>query len=82
MKKRVPYEVIVAAKAGDSEAMGSIMKFYDPLMNHLCKESGTDANGRHYEKVNEDLKARLMQHMRKQIIEVYDITRQPPEKRA
>lgn len=79
MKKRVPYNIIVAAKSGDEEAMSYILKFYEPLINMLCKETGTDENGMHYEKLNEEWKSDLETHMMLQIINNYDIARQPPE---
>ena len=36
-QKRIPYEVIVDAKHGDSDSMQKILKYYEPYICHFSK---------------------------------------------
>ena len=42
MADLVPYHVILAAKAGDSEALEIILKHYDPLIIRYATRSARD----------------------------------------
>lgn len=75
---KIPFDTIVAAKAGDPDVLEKILNHYAPFIAKLSKEEGVDAHGRPYEVINEDVKAQLEAKLLMQIVMAYDLTKQPP----
>ena len=42
---RIPYETIVAAKSGDSDAIAEIVRHYEPYISHFAKRVMYDEGG-------------------------------------
>ena len=78
MAELIPYHVILAAKAGDGEAMDTILRHYDPLITQYATRPARDEYGNVYEVVDGDMKARIAADLVCQIIYNFDPTRPPP----
>lgn len=73
----VPYHVILAAKAGDSEALEIVIKHYDPLITKYATRSARDEYGNTYEVVDNDMKMRIVADLVYQIIYTFDPSKLP-----
>ena len=73
----VPYHVILAAKAGDSEALEIVIKHYDPLITKYATRSARDEYGNTYEVVDNDMKMRIVADLVYQIIYTFDPRKLP-----
>lgn len=77
MIKKVSYQTIVAAKAGDSLAMAKILRHYSGYINYYSRRTYIDKFGNHYEMVNEEIKQRIEAKLMYQIIDHFDPTKLP-----
>ncbi|MCC8046139.1 MAG: helix-turn-helix domain-containing protein [Clostridiales bacterium] len=55
----LPYEIIVAATAGDAAAVNIVLKHFEDYITKLSTRTGYDSAGRYYSFVNEDMRRRL-----------------------
>lgn len=78
MAELVPYHVILAAKAGDSEALEIILKHYDSLITKYATRPVRDEYGNAYEIVDRDMKLRIAADLVYQIIYNFDANKLPP----
>lgn len=78
MSKLIPYQTILAAKAGDSEAMTTIMRHYAHYIAYYSRRTFYDKYGNRYELVDEDIKQRIEAKLMYQIIYKFDPTQFPP----
>ena len=58
-KELLPLSVIRAARAGDSEAMDRILRYYEGYINKLSTRKFRDEFGRSYDCLDEYMKRRL-----------------------
>lgn len=77
-EKLIPYEVIIAAKNGDSEAMSQILHHYEPYIIRCSQRTLYDEYGNQYQVVDEEIKNRIQAKLMFQIIYDFDPFRQPP----
>ena len=58
--KLLPYEIIVRSTSGDTEAVGAVIKHFDPYINRLSMRPiwSTDGTKTYYQ-LNEDIKLDL-----------------------
>lgn len=77
MPKPVPYQTILAAKAGDSEAMAAILRHYSRYIIYYSRRTFFDRYGNRYELVDEDIKQRIEAKLMYQIIYKFDPMRFP-----
>lgn len=78
MSNLVPYHIILAAKAGDSEAMDVILKHYEPFIVQLSTRSAIDEYGNTYDVVDRYMKERIESDLKYQIICNFDSMKLPP----
>lgn len=78
MAELIPYQTILSAKAGDPEAIESIMRHYDKYIAYYSKRSYYDKYGNRYELVDQEIKQRIEARMMVLIIEKFDPTQMPP----
>lgn len=78
MSELIPYYMILAAKAGDQDAIETILKHYNPLITKHANRRTRDEYGNSYEIVDEDMKARIVAELLFQIIYNFDPTQLPP----
>lgn len=77
MNRKVSYQTIVAAKAGDSSAMAMILRHYSNYINFYSRRTYIDKFGDHHEIVNEEIKQRVEAKLMYQIIDRFDPTKLP-----
>lgn len=77
-EKLIPYEVIIGAKNGDSEAMSQILRHYEPYIARCSQRTLYDEYGNQYQVVDEEIKNRIQAKLMFQIIYDFDPFRQPP----
>lgn len=68
----LPYDTIVAASAGDSDALAEVLKHFDGLIATLATRTFYDTNGLSYRCVDHDLKERLRLKLVASIIRNFD----------
>ncbi len=71
-EKLIPYETIVAAKQGDSEAMSQILRHYEPYILRCSQRTFYDEYGNQYQVVDEEIKNRIQARLMYQIIYAFD----------
>lgn len=71
-KKLIPYEVIVAAKSGGSEAMRQILRHYEPYIARCSQRTLYDEYGNQYWVVDEEIKNRIQAKLMYQLIYDFD----------
>lgn len=79
MPNLIPYQTILAAKAGDSEAMSAILQHYSYYITYYSRRTFYDKYGNRYELVDEDIKQRIEAKLMYQIIYKFDPAQLPPE---
>lgn len=79
MRDLIPCETILAAKAGDFEAMDIVLKHYAPLITKHSIRVFYDKFGNCCEVVDEDMRQRIEAELAYQIIYHFDPTQLPPE---
>lgn len=76
-KRQIPYETILAATAGDPEAINFILRYFDRYIDansyHPRISGFPDSGGG----LNVEIKARIQEKLMQQIIYDYDPTRLP-----
>lgn len=77
MPKQVSYQTILAAKAGDGEAMTTILQHYSRYIMFYSRRTLFDQYGNPHESINEDIKQRIEAKLMYQIIEKFDPARVP-----
>lgn len=77
MSKHVSYQTILDAKAGDSEAISSILKHYTAYISAHSKRPFFDENGNRYELVDEEIYQRIEAKLIYQIINRFDPFQHP-----
>ncbi len=75
--KLIPYEVIVAAKRGDPDAMCRVLQHYDRYINACSRRRFYDEYGDPYTFVDEDIKNRIHAKLMFQIIYDFDLYKLP-----
>ena len=78
MSNLIPYHIILAAKAGDAEAMDAILKHYEPFITQLSTRSAIDEYGNSYNVVDRYMKDRIENDLKYQIIYNFNPTKLPP----
>ena len=78
MAELIPYHTILAAKAGDSDALEQILFHYDKLIAQYATRSTHDTFGNSYEMLDHDMKMRIAADLTYQIIYNFDPLRLPP----
>lgn len=78
MSNLISYQTILAAKAGDSEAMSAILRHYSHYIAYYSRRTFYDKYGNRYELVDEDIKQRIEAKLMYQIIYKFDPTLLPP----
>lgn len=79
MANLIPYHTILAAKAGDGEAMATILRHYAPYIIRFSKRSALNDSGNLVETVDEDIRQRIEAKLMYQIIYKFDPNRLPDE---
>lgn len=79
-EKLISYEVILAAKSGDSEAMSQILRHYEPYIARCSQRSFYDEYGNQYQAVDEEIKNRIRAKLMYQLIYDFDPFKLPAEK--
>lgn len=67
-REPLPLTVIHAAKAGDSEAIGRVLRYYEDYINKLCTRMLYDETGCPHRCVDEYMKRRLEAKLTQAII--------------
>lgn len=77
MDNKISYQIILAAKAGESIAMEQVLRNYDSYITMYAQRTMTDEYGNHRVAVDMELKGRLQSKLMLQIIYKFDPTRLP-----
>lgn len=75
---RIPYLTIVAAKAGDSEAMTAILIHFAPYIRSCSKRTFYDEHSNRYEFVDDEIRQRIEVKLMMGIVYKYDPDQLPP----
>ena len=75
--KRISYEIIVAAKHGDSDAMQYVLKYYEPYICHVSKRRKYIDEYNYIEVVDEDIKQQIETKLIMETILHFDINSFP-----
>ncbi len=78
MSRLIPYDTILAAKNGDSDAMQQVLRHYGPYIASFSKRTFKDEYGNRYDFVDEDIRQRIEAKLMKSIIEDFNPYKQPP----
>ena len=76
-QKRIPYEVIVDAKHGDSDAMQKILKYYEPYICHFSKRRKYIDEYNYVEVVDEEIKQQIETKLIMEIFLHFDLDSLP-----
>lgn len=79
-EKLIPYEVIVAAKGGDIEAMRQILRLYEPYIIRCSQRTFHDEYGNRYQVVDEEIKNRIQAKLIYQLIYDFNPFKRPSGK--
>ena len=77
MQGKISYEMILACKMGDQDALKAILKYYEPLIIEASKRITTTPEGEKLVTVDPDLKAYIESELSMKILLKYDLTRKP-----
>ncbi len=78
MRNLVPYQTILAAKAGDSDAIAAIINHYTPYITKLCTQTVWEANGCESVKIDDDMRQRIEAKLMYEIVYSFDPNKLPP----
>ncbi len=78
-EKLIPFEVIVAAKGGDGEAMRQILRHYEPYIARCSRRTFYDEYGNQYQVVDDEIKNRIQAKLMYQLIYDFNPFKLPPE---
>ncbi len=79
-EKLISYEVIVAAKGGDSEAMSQVLRHYELYITRCSQRTFYDEYGNRYQMVDEEIKNRIQAKLMYQLIFDFNPFKLPTEK--
>lgn len=79
MSNHIGYQTILAAKAGDSEAISSILRHYAAYISAHSKRPFFDEYGNRYELVDEEIRQRIEAKLIYQIVNKFDPYKSPGE---
>ena len=74
----VPYDVIIAAKKGDPDAMNTILAHYDSLIDFHSRRTLYDEYGNPHKAIDPDIKQRICAKIIDKVINNFDPYRLPP----
>lgn len=77
MSKLIPYHIIFAAKAGDKEAMDTILKHYDSFFTQLSTRPALDQYGNSYNIVDKHMKDQIISACLHEFIYTFDPMKLP-----
>lgn len=77
MRKRIPYQIIAAAKDGDGEAMDSILRHYDDYINYYSRRECIGKNGMPRLDVNEDIRQQVTTKLIIAVVRNFNHTKLP-----
>lgn len=77
MSKPISTKIILAAKAGDSEALAAIARHYAPYITALSKRPFHDEYGSYYDLVDEEIRHQIESRLLYQIVYSFDPYRIP-----
>lgn len=77
MGNKISYGTIVLAKSGDSNAMQSILRYYEHYINLHALRTFYDEYGTRHEIIDDDIRQRIEAKLIYQIIQKFDHTRTP-----
>lgn len=75
--KKIPYEIIVAAKSGDGDAMNAILQKFSPYILRYSKRAYYDDYGNRHEFVDEEIRQNIEVKLMLGIIYKYDPAQLP-----
>ncbi len=78
MCKLIPYQTILAAKAGDSDAIAAIISHYTPYITKLCTQTVWEVNGCESVKIDDDMRQRIEAKLMYEIVYSFDPNKLPP----
>lgn len=78
--RKIPYKTILAAKTGDAEAMGEILRHYDGYINACSCRTLTDEDGIPVTVIDEEIKARIQARLMYCILFEFDPLKPPNDK--
>lgn len=68
MSNQISYETILAAKAGESDALAAIVRYYAPYIACFSKRTFYDENGNRYELVDKEIYKHIENRLMFQIV--------------
>lgn len=72
-KQLLPFETIVAAKAGDSDALAAVLNHFRGYINTKATRKFYDGNGLSYDGIDSELRQRLEIKLVTRIIQKFEI---------
>ena len=81
MPNPFPFQMILAAKSGDPDALSAIVQHYSPYIASLSKRPFYDELGNRYEFVDEDIRQQIENRLMLQIIYKFDPHKLPDGKK-
>lgn len=69
---KVPYSTILDAKAGDSEAMEAVLRFFEPSVCRWSRRPCYDGSGNLRMEINQDVRDRVRAKIMEVLIYQYD----------
>ena len=79
-KKNIPYTIILAAHAGEDQALQYILRHYKSQIDYCSRRVLHDDYGNRYEYVDQDIRQNIETVLVQQIIMKFDPTAMPSEK--
>lgn len=70
--KNIPYEVIVAAHAGEDEALRCVLKHYKKQIDFAARRMLYDEYGNRYDYIDQDIRQNIETMLIQQIITKFD----------
>lgn len=77
MTNHIPYNTILAARAGESDALAAIIRHYTPYIVSFSKRPFYDEYGNRYELVDEEIRKRIENRLMFQIVYKFDPAQLP-----
>lgn len=72
MPNPFPFQTILAAKVGNSDALAEIIRHYTPYISYLSKRPFYDESGNRYEFVDEEIRQQIEARLILQIVCKFD----------
>ena len=79
-KRLIPYTTIIAAKNGNSEALGTIMNYFERDIRRAAKRTISDEFGNKAEYIDQDAVQHIREKLMLEIIYRFDCTKLPEGK--